>query len=710
MADSVRVQFSASIGALISGVEDAKKAIEGVRESTDRVTDGAKHLLEAFGLAFSVDKIAEFIGKMADLGERTESMAAILGTSTEEIGRLDAIAKGTGTSTETLARGIEQFQVNLQKAQSSTSQQALALHALGLSAKDFIGLPVEAQLDKFADAVSRFADGGNKMAAVRVLFGRMGDELIPFFDKGSSGFRELAEMADRAGTTLSGPTAAAFAATRLKLVELGLSVEGLGIRVFRELEPVVDRAAAAVTKFIESIDSNTIETGLKNVGAVAVNILETISTLFVEVNADFQKLAAELGNFDLKRTALNILDPNLGDLVLGPTTGLDKTLSGIETTARGRLDAIKDIAERYRAAISSFSGRPQGGGGPLAGAPFAGGDGLPQVPALAVPNKDALSAQMAQYQSQIKLADEAFRSAQEHLGAEVKLHEISYDQETALLLAALDKRHAAEVAATAGEMSLYAKGTAGYEKALAERNLLLAKYDADRRKILDKQQEEDQKAWMSVFTPLQSAWDSQLKKLLSGTETFGQAMKNIFADLAMDAIKNLEKVALQKAAAGLTSALGGPQSALGGLSGLFGAGQAAAQTANTTALGLLTTAVTANTVALGGETAATTASAAGGAGGGLSSILSFVKLLLPGFADGSWSVPSDMAAQVHQGEVILPNNGLADAFRSGTLGSSSFGVAINGPVIGTQAFVQQLTQQLARTLQSFRARTPSMGW
>src|SRR6202034_3576499 len=130
-----------------------------------------------------------------------------------------------------------------------------------------------------------------------------------------------------------------------------------------------------------------------------------------------------------------------------------------------------------------------------------------------------------------------------------------------------------------------AAGTAGYQKALDERAILDQKFAADRQKILDQQAEQDTKAWTSVLSQIQSAWDSQLKKLLSGTESFGQAMKNIFADIALDAVKSLEKVALEKAAAGLTSALGGPQSALGSL---FGAGQAASQTANTTALTALT--------------------------------------------------------------------------------------------------------------------------
>ena len=142
MADTVRVQFSASIGALIKGVEDAKSAIESVKESTDRVTEGAESMLQAFGLAFSAGSLVAMVSQMADLGEQIERTSAILGTSTRETQQLGFIAKATGGDAQSLTMAMERLQVNLAAAQNPTSRQALALRALDLSAKDLIGVPL----------------------------------------------------------------------------------------------------------------------------------------------------------------------------------------------------------------------------------------------------------------------------------------------------------------------------------------------------------------------------------------------------------------------------------------------------------------------------------------------------------------------------------------------------------------------------------------
>ena len=196
MADSVRVQFSASIGALIQGVEDAKQAINSVRESVDNVTEGAKGLLETFGVAFSADKIIEFVNHMAEVGDQIERTSAILGTSTAETQQLGFVAAATGTNTQSLSTSMERLQVSIQRAQNPTSLQAQALNALGLSAKELIGLPLPEQMERFADAVSKFGDGTGKTAAIGAL-SRGLVEMIPILDKGRSGLEEFQSTAEK---------------------------------------------------------------------------------------------------------------------------------------------------------------------------------------------------------------------------------------------------------------------------------------------------------------------------------------------------------------------------------------------------------------------------------------------------------------------------------------------------------------------------------
>ena len=620
MADTVRVQFSASIGALIKGVDDAKSAIELVKESTDKVTEGAKQLLETFGVAFSVDKISEFVGQMAEMGEQVERSSAILGTSTKSVQELGFIAKSTGGDAEGLALAMERLQVNLQKAQAGAGPAYQALQALGLSAKALSALPLDAQLNRIADAFAKFADGPNKTAIAIELLGRAGAQMIPLLDQGSAGLDRWRQAADDAGVVMTRSVLGALTDTEHALVTARASIMGLGEVIVATFSKSIVEAAHELTEFTSDL-SALIQTS--HLGEAAMQAL-----------SDGVKIAA--ANFaSLGVVAADVLSLQWGKVADDWRAGNAEILR-IHQEGQAKLLAS---ATQAKAVLQNILSAEAGAG-----------TNLPQAPSSAAPNRSDISAQLEQFQTQIKLADESYKQIQEQLGAEVKLHQITYDQESQLLLAALDKRHSAELAALDAEQAVGGLTTAQYQKIVDERKLIDQKYAADHQKIINQTAEQDVKAWESALTPLQSAFDSQLKKLLAGTETWGQAMKAVFADLVLDAIKALEKLAVEKAAAGLTSLVGGgPSSLLGGLIG--GGAQAAAMTANTEAL-------FANTAALYASSSSSGASALAGAAGGASGFLSGFKSLFSLFGiaalDVGGYVLGSGLAMIHAGETVVP--------------------------------------------------------
>lgn len=685
MANNVSVSFSAQIGQLLDSVDKVKAAIGGLQDSADKVTGSFRTLAEIVGVSLSIEGIKAFIETMSELGAKTESLAQMFGVSTQQIGYFDAIAKGTGVSTETLVRGVETFALNLQKAQSGTGAAAEALKALGLSVKDFIGLAPDVQVAKFADAVSKFADGSNKLAAVRALWGRLGDDLIPLFDKGSKGFEEFTAMADRAGSVMSGTTAKAFDDTRLKITEFGLAMQGLGIRVFAELKPAVDSVVTSITKFIEGLNADKIDTAFKAIATTAVNALEQVALALVELTRQFDEFTAKLGAFDLKRAGLNLLDPNLGDLVLGPDKGLQKSLDETEKLAKDRTAKIKELAEQYRAAIEHFvapTGAAVGG---------AVSTALPQVPNLPIPNPDALKAQLEQYQTLIKLADDAFKQTQEKLSSEVKLHQITYDQETQLLLGALAKRYAAENAAIDGELTVYARGSSQYQKALDDRKLIDQKYAQDRQKIIDQAYQNDAKQFEQVGSTILGAWNSQLRGLLAGTTSWATAFKNILGDLLIKFIEFVESMVVKWAAGQLAIATASQASKVAtNLPMIQGdVGQAFAGFA----------AFYAPTLGPGAIGAATASAAAVQAQAvGLAS------------ADVGGYVLSDGLAVIHQGETITPAS-IAQPYNPEASGGAGSGPALTvnmSQFVGTTQFLQQIVPQLSRLLNNYSKFNPSL--
>jgi hypothetical protein len=158
---------------------------------------------------------------------------------------------------------------------------------------------------------------------------------------------------------------------------------------------------------------------------------------------------------------------------------------------------------------------------------------------------DALKAQMVQYQESMKVADDAYRLTADRLGSQVRLHEISYGQETAALLAALEVRKKAEEDAFAGRLAHLHQGTAEYERVLKERTAAYDKYLLERQKVTEKAEEQEAKQWKAAADQIAGAFNSQLKGLLAGTTTWAQAMKNISADLVLKFIEGQIKLTLE---------------------------------------------------------------------------------------------------------------------------------------------------------------------
>jgi hypothetical protein len=185
-------------------------------------------------------------------------------------------------------------------------------------------------------------------------------------------------------------------------------------------------------------------------------------------------------------------------------------------------------------------------------------------------------------------------------------------------------------------------------------------------------------AWQSSMKEVNSAIDSQINPLLTGTEKLRTAFANVAKSLIEGQIKS-----------GLNSLLTGVESAAGKAAGIPGAAASVQGggllgtliTTLTTAMGLNTAATTvhtavaatnatgvvANTVATATNTAATTAASTTGGGGFLSALAGLGTLF--GFADGTPMVQQSGLAVIHQGEAIIPAQ--ANPFNGGRLGMIS---------------------------------------
>ena len=711
--------------------------IAGLLAPVTAFRESMSGLVELFAATFAVDKIGEFISSMGELGEQTERTAMILGLTTEQVGEMQYAFAATGTSAENIDQMMGRFEVSLAKAVTGTGPAVAGLKALGLSASELIKLPLPEQMDRIADAVSRFADGPAKTAAVQSL-GRGFVELIPLLDKGAAGFEELRAKADATNSTLDETATAKLVAMQHALVDLRAAIEGDAIQAFQPFASIVTAVSDNLSMLAEAMSTSVKSSGLlgaayEQVATVLMGLVTVLGagvTLFVEIGdtgdmvfkamgdagvgfgkvigdvvammagswKGFWSSVVEAGKsamLDVAAAAENMA-AGVGFALRGDLANAQRAFGGIAGNASDavasiegafgglKLDWSKTDSDAAAAANKVAADFRAGGarmvadgeramtelktlwGGASGAAETSKTPSKPQTPALdeatAARDKAAREAARlaeAEAGTEIDAAKRAATGVERSLDEQLKTHQITNEQWLAGTIAALDSEAAAVKASYDKELQSASLTSSQIVTIKRQEAATLGEIAQKVRDAEAKAAEQSAQQWKSEADQVAQAMNSQVDGLLRGTTTISQAFKNMAASMIEDAIKwSIKAIAEQGAVVaahvtGATTIAAADQSAnaAGALSWIGSALHAIEAAAAQTFAGV--TAFMAPTV---GPAAPAFGAAA------MASVTAVEGIL---YDTGVMSVPRDMVAGVHAGEVIIPQRGgLADEFRA----------------------------------------------
>ncbi|MGB6536264.1 MAG: hypothetical protein WBF58_09910 [Xanthobacteraceae bacterium] len=501
MADGVQVKFGANITDLVEGINSAVGEL--------------RSFAEAVGAMYVADKTAEFIAQFGDMGEKIERATAIFGASTKDVQELQLANELAGGSAESFGALVDRLQQSLQRAQVPTSQQALALKAIGLSASQLIGVPLPEQFDRIADAVSKFADGGNKTAIVMALLGRGGAEMIPTLDLGRAGLDQMRQSAEDAATVMSGQTVSALATMKQSTTLLEASLKSLGGTIMGQVAPSITEFDNQLAHSVGNI------TALIATGQISDFVMKALGSDMLLV-ADYAKLLAQAF------TDLVLL--NWGEF----SKHWKENMDAVEADANESLGQVDDVLERARQQYKALLDQAN-----------ETNKGLKQPPAIGYGNQDALKAEMEAIQAEVAAQNTYYQSQVEHINSLAKTFQIGEQQKTQMLLAAVDQREAFQIAELQQAIGLQGQTQASYQKLQDELTKIKQKATADRQKITDQAAQEQEKTWKAAADQISSAFGSQLKGLLASTTSWSQAMKNVAGDLIIKMIEDAVKFELE---------------------------------------------------------------------------------------------------------------------------------------------------------------------
>ena len=674
------------------------------------LSEALVRVAEIAGIAWSVDVIKNWIAATTEASEKIEQFSAKLGASPEQVQQLQAQAKLSGVDFDEMASQLERMQLQLARVDAPSSRAGQALHALGIDAKSFAALSMAAQLERLAEATSRFADGGTKTAAMEALLGRAGADMIPYLDRGREAIEEHTRAIEAANVVMSGPQVAAFARTEEDLIDLGLAWWGLSQRIYSVVNLAIDAAIKEMTRLVSAMNVSDVRAGVESLTDTAIDLAASIEAFAVRASSALGGLGRIMANLakinnmtpgELNTQALK----DLFDLIGGEEGGKDADAA--QTAAQKLTDQLaaiskgaEDAKAKMHALYASGGGSPYGD---LSGISFPGA-GKPSVPQMDLGGgaqaKQAAEAARQAFADEVEAAQDAAKGIETTLDNQLKQHQITMLQWLAQTNAALDAEAMAVINAAD-------KAVASAALSAEQRKAIWTKEAHDLQAIADQEANAQAKAaeqsaqqWKSAADTIAGAMNSQVDGLLRGTETMRQAFAKMAESMIEDAIKwTIKAIAEQGAVVaahvtGATAIAAADQSAgaAGALSWIGSALHAVEAAAAQTFAGV--TAFMAPTV---GPAAPAFGAAAMGT-------VTAVEGML--YDTGAWSVPQDMITGIHAGEMVVPQRGgIADEFRSfmATGGFSGQGDGggdvhvhfnVNGAVDG-QSFINIVRQNIA---------------
>lgn len=199
-----------------------------------------------------------------ETGDMIHKMSIRTGFAAETLSELAYAADISGADITMLAKGVKNMAKVLTYASDGLETYAREFERINLDYKDLIKLSPEQQFFKIAEAIAEVENQTTKSAAAQVIFGRAGFQLLPLFEEGAEGMRQLAEDAHKMGIIFDTEAAAKAAALKDAQTDLKGSVQGLSIAILNDLIPVLTTVTEGFTDFFITSrkDANTWATSI----------------------------------------------------------------------------------------------------------------------------------------------------------------------------------------------------------------------------------------------------------------------------------------------------------------------------------------------------------------------------------------------------------------------------------------------------------------
>ncbi len=341
------------------------------------------------------------------------------------------------------------------------------------------------------------------------------------------------------------------------------------------------------------------------------------------------------------------------------------------------------------------------------------------------PDKDKIAGQARQYDAQITDAQANLERMKSIFNLEAEAYKISQSSKALYTEAAIEQVYEQEKELLKKKQALYDEGGRLWGDVERQRARITEQYEKQMLQTVTAAQKQMQQEVTKDLNVFVSAFNSQFQGLLSHTESWGQAMQKIGQQLFMALIQRAEQWAVEHIAVMVSDSLvsktqaatdvtthaadeaAKTQATLAGVATRQAAEAAGITSSLPARMANFTSTIMADAAATFAGVFANLAPVLGPAAAGPAAASQAIVMAqlanVPKLDVGGYVLSSGLA-MIHSGESIVPA-AVNQPYGGGGGGGST--INVNGPVIGTQAFVNSLVRQLAPALATYARNNPS---
>ena len=300
---------------ITSSFSKATDSINKSESSLNRLKTAYMSVGQVMAVYFAGKVAISLIKSLTDINDELYKMSQRIGISVEELSSLAYAGKLADIDLSSLGMSMQFLSRNIANITSETSEQAIALKAMGINYKNNDGTIKKSTelLNEIADSFANSKDGIDKTAVSMALFGRSGTAMIPLLNGGSKGLKDMAEEAKNAGLIISEDLAKKSEELNDNLSRLGMRGTAFKNLIAKELVPRLNDMAIAILDstsnvggFEKAFASATtvldgfgkvaqgVATGIKAISTVGEIIGTDIATIITAKQADSAKKGYEI--------------------------------------------------------------------------------------------------------------------------------------------------------------------------------------------------------------------------------------------------------------------------------------------------------------------------------------------------------------------------------------------------------------------------------